>query len=364
LYIAFELSDKEWKLAISNAERQARIVSVPARDLAGVEAAIAKARQSMGLRSDCEVCTCYEAGRDGFWLARELLKRGYKNLVVDSSSIETSRRSKHVKTDNVDAGKLQSLLLRHWRGEKVWSVVQVPPVEIEDQRQFDRERENLLKERTAHTNRIKGLLIAVGVKVEGEVPSVEALDTIKNCTGEKLQPQLKRRLQREYARLDLVRTQLKELEGSKKEVLAKAPAVTPKIFALTQLRGIGNVSATTMVLEIFSWRTFKGGKPLGSFVGLTPTPYSSGGSQREQGISKAGRNRVRALCIEVAWLWLRYQPHSKLTHWFTERFDTGKRNRKIGIVALARRLLIALWNFVEKGIIPEGAALKGQQDSV
>ena len=356
LYVSLELSLKHWRLTFSNGQRHSER-TVAGGDLAGVMLAIGWARVRLGLAGDCEVRSCYEAGRDGFHLHRFLQSQAVRNLVVDSSSIEVDRRARRAKTDRVDGMKLLELLMGYWREGKRLRVVRVPSVQEEDQRRMNRERERLGKEATAHRNRIRGLLMAQGVRVDGIGvrgwrERVERID---------IGGHLKAELLRETERLAVVQGQLKVLEqgrqqrlGAKEQDIAMA-----QVRQLLGLCAVGINGAWVLVMEFFAWRGFRNRRELGALSGLVPTPYSSGSMEREQGISKAGNRRVRALLIELAWQWLRYQPQSALAKWFSARFSGGgSRTRRIGIVALARKLLVALWRYLEHGELPAGAKLK------
>jgi transposase len=367
LHLAFELSSTKWKLGFSDGVKM-RYVTISARDVERVQEEISKARKRFGLRDDVGVVSCYEAGRDGFWLHRYLLSSGIENLVVDSSSIEVNRRKRRAKTDRIDVRKLLRMLMRYCGGERrLWSVVRVPGVEEEDGRHLNREREVLKKERTMHRNRIRALLIQHGL--EAGNPSSKGfltyLDSLRTWDGGELPADLKARLVREYERLKVVQRQLKVLKKEREERVesARTPALR-KVAQLRTIYGIGPVSSWDFVMELFGWRNFRNRREVGACAGLTPTPYDSGKSRREQGISKAGRGRIRALSIQLAWAWLRFQPKSKLSQWYMERFDGGGiRMRKIGIVAVARRLLIDLWRYLEHGVIPEGARLRDAMES-
>ena len=362
LHVAFELSNTKWKLGFSDGIKM-RYVTITARNVEGVEEEISKAKKRFGLRDDVGIVSCYEAGRDGFWLHRYLLSCGVENLVVDSSSIEVNRRKRRVKTDRIDVRKLLRMLMRYCGGERrLWSVVRVPSVEEEDGRHLNREREVLKKERTMHRNRIKSFLIQHGL--EAGNPSskgfLEYLDSLRTWDGQELPADLKARVVREYERLKLVEGQIKVLKKEREERVKSAKTLSfRKVAQLRTLYGVGPISSWDFVMELFGWREFRNRREVGACAGLTPTPYDSGGSRREQGISKTGRGRIRALSIQLAWAWLRFQPESKLSLWFWERFGYGgKRMRKIGIVAVARRLLIDLWRYLEHGVIPEGARLR------
>jgi transposase len=362
LYLAFELGSVEWKLGLSvGVGQRARVRTMSARDLEGLRREIELAKKRFGLPETARVLSCYEAGRDGFWLHRYLTAARIENLVVDSSSIEVNRRFRRAKTDRMDVAKLLDLRMRYDRGEqKVWRVVRVPGAEAEDQRQLHRELEDLKAERTQHINRMKGLLAGQGVRLEIGSSFLEELSTIRLWDGGPVPEGLKARLKREYERLQFIQGQIHELEAQRVEAIRRSdkPEVE-KVRKLLQLKGIGLNGAWVNTMEFFAWRDFRNGKEVGSLAGLAPTPYQSGENSRERGVSKAGNRQVRALAIELAWGWLRYQPESELSHWYQRRFGDGSsRVRRIGIVALARKLLVALWRYLETGLIPQGAVLK------
>ena len=360
LYLAFELGWNEWKLAFATAPADnPRLRSIGARNLTTLRTEITKAKQRFGLPKDCPVVSCYEAGRDGFWLHRYLLRQGIANSVVDSSSIEVKRRGRRCKTDNLDAGKLASMLIRWHRGEKkVWSVVQVPSVADEDQRQLHRDLLELKAERTQHVNRLKGLLAGCGLAVttiDGHFP--QFLTELRTWDQQPVPAALQQRLLREHERWRFVDRQIKDLENERaRHIRTSEEQPVAKVRKLLNLRGIGVNSAWLYVMEFFGWRQIRNRKQLGALAGLTPTPYQSGDSDREQGISKAGNRRLRTMAVEIAWCWLHYQPHSALSEWYGKRFGKGtSRQRRIGIVALARKLLVALWRYLETDEAPAGA---------
>ena len=283
---------------------------------------------------------------------------------MDSSSIEINRRKRRAKTDSLDVGKLVTMLMRYESGErKVWSIVRVPSPEEEDRRQMHRELRSAKKERTRTTNRIKGLLASQGIRLEGQLNlKNKALGAMRLWNGARLGEGLMSRLRREWEHVTFLQEQIEEMEATRRSQVkeGKEPDLG-KVQQLTKLRGVGPESSWVLVRELFGWRKFNNGREVGSLVGVTPTPYDSGTTSREQGITKAGNRHVRAVAIELAWSWLRYQPESKLTLWFIKRFaDAGKRGRKIGIVAVARRLMIELWRYLEGGVLPEGAQLKAE----
>lgn len=362
LFVAMELSEGVWKLAFSRGlGESARIRNVVGGDPNGLLREIEQAKRHFGLGKEVWVQSCYEAGRDGFWLHRFLVSHGIENQVVDSSSIEVNRRRRRAKTDRLDVIKLLTMLIRYGMGEEsVWRTVRVPSHEDEDQRQLHRELMTLTGERTRQSNRIRGLLAAQGIKLEQiGTDFLAQLKSLRLWNEEPIPKQLQARLQREYQRLASLDEDLRAIEQERLVLLQQneKPAVQ-KARRLMHLRGIGVNSAWLYVMEIFGWREIKNRRELASLTGLTPTPYSSGDQERDQGISKAGNRWVRAMAIEIAWRWLIYQPESQLTRWYQKRFGReSKRQRKVGIVALARKLLVALWRYLEKGEIPEGAVL-------
>ncbi len=358
LYMATELSNKTWRLAFSDGKRT-RQVSIEAADIVALGAQVAKAKEKWALAGDVRVVSCYEAGRDGFWLHRQLAELGIENQVVDAASIEVSRRARRAKTDRLDAQALLEKLMRYVQGERrVWRVVRVPSPEWEDLRQLHREREQLLKERTRHRNRLTSKLVAQGLRMPVGKAFLEELEEATLFDGRPVPEHLRAGLVREWERLQLVQAQLKALEAHIRGLIKESEPLKA-VRALMLYTGVGWVGAWTLVLEILGWREIANRRQLGGLAGLVPSPYNSGTLVRDQGISKAGNRRVRALMIQLAWLWLRYPPNSKHSRWFQKRFGGGsKRQRRIGIVALARRLLVDLWRFVESGVVSEGAKLK------
>lgn len=362
LHVAFELGVKDWKLGFTtDLGAKPRLRTMPARDLGRLDREIMEAKRGFGLAATARVRSCYEAGRDGFWLHRYLVSRGIENGVVDSSSIEVNRRMRRAKSDGLDARKLLTMLLRYHAGErKVWSVVRVPTVEEEDQRQLHRELRTLKKERTRTTNRIKGLLANQGIRLVSSEDMSRRLGRLRLWDGSPLPAGLVARLKREWEHAEFLHGKILELEQQRRQAIleGRSPALE-KVRQLMLLKAMGPSGSWVYVHEFFGWRRFRNRKEVGAAAGLTPTPYQSGDDSREQGISKAGSRHIRAVAIEMAWCWLRYQPRSKLSLWYQERFGRGgKRARKVGIVAVARKLLIDLWRFLEYGVIPEGATLK------
>lgn len=360
LLVAMELSNSKWRLAFSAGEKVRQKV-VDARDRNHFMREVSQAKEKLGLSESCSVVCCYEAGRDGFWIYHWLESQNMACFVVDPASIEINRRKRRAKTDRLDAQSLVRLLQRYEEGDRyIWAVVHVPSEEQEDELRLHREMSRLKKERTGHLCRIKSLLILHGIYKKGNLSRLgQELDAMLRWNGEPLPPALREELRRECLRLTQVNEQIKLLEIEKAERI-KTPQSNAdhQVADLVRLRGVGEVSAWVLSKEFFGWREFKNRREVGALAGLTPTPYDSGQSRIEQGISKAGSPRVRSVMIELAWSWVRFQPDSELTKWFEKRFAHGsKRMRRVGIVALARKLLVALWKYVEFGAVPEGAII-------
>ncbi len=362
LFVAFELSEKTWKLGFTIGHGQKpRERTVAARHQARLLQEVAQAKKRFGLPETAPVVSCYEAGREGFWLHRFLQAQEITNYVVDSSSIEVNRRKRRAKSDGLDVRKLLSMLIRYEYGEReVWRVVHVPSVEAEDQRHLHRDLETLKHERASTTTRIKGLLSSQGIRLTSLHKFPEQLDALRLWDGSPIPSGLRRRLLRVYAHHEFLSQQITELEAERRALLESSQdASIEKVRQLMHLKGIGINGSWLLIMEFFGWRDFTNRREVGGLAGFTPTPYQSGESAREQGITKAGNRHVRWMTTELAWSWLRYQPESALSCWFRERFGGGgKRLRRIGIVAVARKLLIALWRFLKTGVLPEGAVLK------
>jgi transposase len=363
LHLAFELSLKNWKLGFSTGFGQkARQRNIPAGNLTALKDEISKARKRFGLADTVPVVSCYEAGREGYWLHRHLVEQGIQNVIVDSASIEVNRRARRAKSDKLDLDKLLTMLIRYHLGErKVWKVLHVPSLEAEDNRNPHRELQELKRERTRQVNRIKGLLATQGIRMTGRNHIATDLERLRLWDGRPLSDCLKRRLERLYARIDFLDEQIDEIRQQRAEQLMYTnTAEVKKVRQLMLLKGIGPNSAWIFGMEFFNWRKFRNRREVGASAGLTPSPYQSGEMSRDRGISKAGNRFIRGIIVQNAWAWLRFQPESALTKWYEKRFAPGgSRLRRIGIVALSRKLLIALWRYVEFGEIPEGAVLKG-----
>lgn len=364
VHVVFELSKSKWKLGvmIPGSEKMSRF-TIAGGDLAALSVRLATAR-AKAARSGQEVriVSCYEAGFDGHWLHRWLTDQGVTNYVVDSSSIAVDRRARRAKTDRIDLEQIMRTLLAYLRGEpRVCSMVHVPTVEDEDRKRRNRERDRLIGERTGHTNRIKGLLHGQGIRdAQPFKPRfLETLESLRTGDGRELPPRLKEEIVREHERLCLLSRQLAALEAtSRAEQRTAAPAsAEAKVVQLALLKGIGLNGGQGLVNEIF-YRDLKNRRQVGGCIGLTGTPFNSGNRERDQGISKAGNHRARKLAVELAWLWLRHQPDSELSRWFRERVgDLKGRGRRVAIVALARKLMVALWRYLQTGVIPTGAVL-------
>lgn len=362
LFMALDLGQTRWKLAFTTGLAQSpRTQTIPARDLLRLWTAIDRAKARFGLAATTPVRSCYEAGRDGFWLHRVFVARGIANAVIDSTSIEVNRRARRAKTDRLDACQLVHLLVRASTGDRRgWRAVRVPTEADEDARQLHRELLTVKRDRTRVTNRIKGLLATQGIDLSVRSSFETDLAVVQTGTGQPLAARLRARLAREWEKVELLGQHIRHLEAERREAIqaATTPA-TAQMQQLVHLRGVGPATAWLYVMELFAWREIRSGRELGALAGLTPTPFASGNSWREQGITKTGNRYVRAVAIELAWGWLRYQPDSALSRWFARRFaDGSSRQRRIGIVAVARKLLVALWRFLEQGVLPEGAVLK------
>jgi transposase len=362
LHVALELSSRLWHVVSAvDSGTPARTVVVAAGDVAALGTEIARAKVRFGLPAAAPVRSCYEAGRDGFWLHRVLRSQGVENVVIDAASIEVDRRARRAKSDRLDGGRLLGLLLRASQGEqRGWRPVRVPTVAEEDRRQVHRELTTMKRERTRLTNRIKGLLAAQGTRLGPRTMCLPPLESLRGGDGQTLPPGLLSRLEREQVRWRLLTEQIHSVEAARAAAVRGGPEPAMAVARrLQQLRGVGPTSAWVLSVEFFSWRRLRTRREVAGLAGLTPTPFRSGQTAHEQGISKAGNRHVRAVAIELAWSWLRYQPASALSQWFAARFAAGSsRLRRIGIVALARRLLIVLWRYSETGLVPEGAIVR------
>ncbi len=364
LLLAFELGEESWLLGFSvGIGGKVLRRKIASRDTASLLREVSRARDHFGIGQGVPVQSCYEAGRDGFWLHRFLVSKGIENVVIDSASIEVNRRKKRAKTDRLDVIALVDLLWRYVVGSRKppFAVVTVPEIADEDLRHLGRELKLLKKDRTRISNRMKGLLANNGLVLRGRRGLAGQIQGLRLWNGEALPPQLKSRLLRYAKDFDYHSERIEELEQERVKALGseKRCSSHEKVLRLLELRSVGIETAWCYGMEFFGWRDFQNRKQVGSLAGLTPTPHGSGQLDVEQGIGKDGSRWVRGVAIEQAWAWLRFQPDSALSQWYQSRFGGGsKRLRKIGIVALARKLLIALWRFVEFGEWPEGALAK------
>lgn len=361
LLLAVELGERTWKLGFTvGVGQRPRVRQIPAGAVGLIANEIARARSRFGLAAAAAVISCYEAGRDAFWLHRYLVAHDVTNHVVDSSSIEVNRRARRAKTDRLDLGGLLSLLARYVQGDRrVWRVVRVPTLAEEDARQLPRTAESLTRDRTRLVNRLKALLVTQGVRLRIDRHFVEALDGARLWDDTPIPTGLRDRILRDWAQLQTVDTQLRGLKASRAERIDVTQPTGRAIEQLQTLRAIGPTGAWVLATEIFGWRQIQNGRQLGALVGLVPAPYQSGETRYDQGISRAGNTHVRRVMVQLAWGWLRFQPASALSLWYQRRFGHGgMRMRKIGIVALARKLLVALWRYLATGAVPAGATLK------
>ena len=361
LYMALELGATRWVLAFGvGMATSARRRVIAARDPAGLRGEIAQAKRRFGLAERTPVRSCYEAGRDGFWIHRLLESEGVTNVVVDSSSIEVNRRARRAKTDRLDGDRLLRMLIRHWRGERdLWKVVHVPTVAMEDARHAERAITSLVEDRTRQRNRIHALLALQGVRLAITRQFGEQLASVTDWRGMPLPAGIVSRLAVAWRSLRGVETELRAARQAQRAALrAAATPAAVRAARLQQLRGIKAGSALTLAKEVFA-RDLTNRRQVGALSGLVAVPYQSGEGAHDQGISRAGLRPVRRLMVELAWVWVQWQPASALTQWYVRRFASGgPRARRIGIVALARQLLIALWRYSEQGIVPAGAVLR------
>jgi transposase len=368
VFAAMELSKSAWLLAAHGAPSGKNSSHrLEGGDITGLLALLRRLqereRRACG-GDDVRIVLGHEAGYDGFWLQRRLAAEGISCWVMDPGSLQVDRRARRAKTDRLDAAMLLRALMAWWRGDRsACRMVQVPSVEREDARRTHRERQRLVVERVQHVNRIKGLLAAQGVHDYQPLRRDRRarLEALRTGDRRELPSRLRREIERELKRLELVLEQLAVVEAERDEAVAQPVSGdedAAKVTLLARLGGIGTELATVLVREAL-FRPFANRKEVAAYAGLTPSPFASGERHREQGISKAGNPLLRKAMVELAWLWLRYQPGSALARWFSERAGTARgRVRKIAAVALARKLLVALWRYVTTGLVPEGARLK------
>ena len=368
IFVSLELSRSTWvitSLAPGGGEKMSKH-AVPSGDIAALLARLSQLKEKARARTGqvFPIIVIQEAGLDGFWIHRVLQTEGIESHVVDPASIATSRRRRRAKTDKIDGEALVRALLAYKRGEpRVCAMVQAPTPQEEDRRRISREREVLTAERVQHVNRIKGLLFAQGISNYEPLHRNrrERLEELMTGDGRPLPECLKTQIRRELDRLELVIEQVKTVEAERDALLAQAQAssgVPAPAAQLLTLKGIGPEAAATLWSEGL-FRTFNNRKQVAAYAGLAPTPWQSGSVHRDQGVSKAGNPRLRTTMIQIAWLWLRHQPQSALAVWYRERIKRkGGRLGKTTIVALARKLLVALWKYATAGVLIEGAVLK------
>jgi transposase len=366
IFVAIELSQRSWLVTIHGPDKSKMSRhKLEGGDHAELLALVGRVREraARALGAVPAVVSCYEAGYDGFWLHRLLLAAGITNYVFDPASIAVDQRARRVKTDRIDGEKMLRTLMAYLRGEpQVVRIVRVPAAEQEDARRASRERGRLIKEQTAHTTRIKALLRLLGMAV-GNPRRRDWLNWLaaqRDWQGQAVPRRMLSEIRHEHARLMLVRERLDEfMQASAAADPAPAAQMAERSELLLRLKCLGPAFATTLASEVF-YKDFRNRREVASYFGLTPSPWQSGGIDRDQGISKAGNPRARCAAIELAWLWLRHQPESALTRWFRSRThnNASKRNKRIAIVALARKLMVALWRYLTTGLVPEGAVLK------
>ena len=361
LYVAFELGKKEWKLAMTSGFGvQPWLRTVASGDLAAVDRALRGGRQRCRLPVTARVISCYEAGRDGFWLHRALVTQGVENRVVDSASIEVNRRARRTKTDRIDALKLVMMLVRVCGGEqRVFAEVRVPSAEAEAARHRSRERTALVQERTRLRNQIGSWLATCGCHVSARTRQQATWWVgARDWAGAALAAPVQARIARAEARLAMVADQIATIDVSQTATVRQADPGSA-LTRLVPLKGVATTSASVLLDEGVVWRAFQNRRQIGALLGFAPAKYDSGESERDQGITRAGNKRLQSVMVQLAWGWVHWQPQSALTRWYQERFGQGKRARRVGIVALARKLLIALWRYATGGVVPAGAVLKG-----
>ena len=364
IFVSMELSRSSWlitSLSPGGGEKMSKH-SVPAGDIYTLLTRFSVLKQKAFARTGklFPIIVIQEAGLDGFWIYRALQNEGVESHVVDPASIATSRRRRRAKTDGIDGEALLRTLLAYKRGEpRVCAMVKAPTPEEEDRRRLCRERKVLIAERVKHVNRIKGLLFSQGVS--GYEPlrrdRRRRLDELKTGDGRPLPMHLKVQISRELDRLELLLEQIKAVEAERDALLAAQQVAAPAAVLL-DIKGVGPEFAAILWSEGL-FRHFDNRRQIASYAGLAPTPWQSGSVDREQGVSKAGNPRLRTTLIQLAWLWLHHQPQSALALWFEERVKrNGSRLKKTTIVALARKLLVALWKYVTAGVVIEGAVMK------
>lgn len=356
LFVAFELGAKQWKVAMATTVgSQPWVRDMRAGEWTALERVLVEGHRRFGLPAAAPVVSCYEAGRDGFWIHRALAVRGVANRVVDSASIEVNRRARRRKTDRIDAVKLVMMLMRAHAGERhVWAEVRVPSATDEAARLVSRERTQLVTERTRLINQMRGWLATWGCTVPSRRPD-GWWTTVRDWAGDALPLSLQQRLARAHARVQLVSAHLAALETQQQATVTADPVAA----RLARLKGLAPTSVSVLLAEGLVWRRFRNRRQVGGFLGYTAVPFQSGETDRVVGIDRAGNRRLRTISLQLAWQWVRWQPASALTHWYLRRFgEGGRRPRLTGIVAVARKLLIALWRYATTDEAPAGAIFK------
>ncbi|MFD1984536.1 IS110 family transposase [Mesorhizobium newzealandense] len=366
--IAIELSRSEWLVAsrLPGVEKP-RFLKIDAGDTAALLSHFSSLQARVFSRSGAApaVCCCFEAGRDGFWLHRLLTAHGITNHVLEPTSILVNRRARRAKTDRLDAEGMLRVLAAYLQGDRqVCSTVRVPTPDEEHAKRIHREREHLVQERLRIENRIQALLFTQGIHKRPSLRTWERdLAAVRTGDGRELAHHLRAELDRLRRRLVITLELIREVEAERDEVANANPKdqACGKIASLCLIRGVGANFAAVLTREVF-YRSFDNRRQLASYVGITPMPYQSGGMDRDRRISRAGNPRARTTMIQLAWLWLRYQPGSDLAKWFRDRVGTlTGRTRRIAIVAMARKLLIALWRYAEDGVVPAGADIRTEE---
>lgn len=368
--IAIELSVSSWFVAVRlPGSEKSRLHRVEGGDTTALLALIRdlRSRAETKLRHAADVACCFEAGRDGFWLHRLLTAHGASAYVLEPTSILVNRRARRAKTDRLDAEGMLRVLAAWLGGDRqVCSIVSVPTPEDEDAKRPHREREHLVQERQRLENRMEALLFTQGIRGRPSLRSWERdIAKLRTGDGRALPCLMQAELNRLRRRLVLILELIHEMEAERAKALAAEgdEAMTRKIADLQRIRGIGANFSTVLAREVL-YRSFANRRQLASYVGIAPMPYQSGGMDRDRSISRAGNPRARTTLIQLAWLWLRYQPGSALSDWFRGRVGTLQgRTRRIAIVAMARKLLIALWRYVETGVLPAGVELRAMEEA-
>jgi transposase len=362
LLVAFELGQRWWHVGFTTGLGQRpRRRRIAAGDLQTLGIELQRAKGRFGVPADAPVISCYEAGRDGFWLHRYLTAHAVTNYVIDSASIEVNRRARRSKTDQLDLGGLLNLLARYVAGDRrCWRVVRVPSVAAEDARQLHRTLETLQGDRTRLINRLTSVLATLGVRLRVTADFLRQVEAARLWDGTPIPAGARDRLRRDWQQLQGIAAQIKAGQAARTALRVEVDTPTGRYVAgLQTLRAIGPTGAWVLATEIFGWRDIRNGRQLGALVGLVPARYDSGTMRRDLGITRAGNAHVRRVMVQLAWGWLRYQPTSALSQWYQQRFGGGgPRVRRVGIVALARKLLVAVWRYIDAGVVPEGALLK------